>query len=295
MTDQLATPLDGFFRRAGFSLGELGYAALVVVLVTGGALGVLYDPAHPLLSLETIQGAVRFGWLIRATHGWASQLLLVVVGLHLFDQLWFGGVRRLSPAAWWRVVLAGVLLVGAMFSGFLLRGDAEASAAHRIAQEVLRAVPVIGRALASSLLDPPGSALPRVYLHHLVTCTLLPWLLCVEHARKVWSGPLLAVAVLVVVTLGALIIRPALGSPPGTASGILWGPWYFMGGQELLRHVPFWLPTLVVPAAMVLLLGGLRHLVGHDRMMRVGTLIWSALVGAYLLYGLMAYLLRGAG
>jgi ubiquinol-cytochrome c reductase cytochrome b subunit len=292
---ELATPLDRLLRRAGFSLGDLGYAALAVVLVTGGALGLLYDPAHPTSSLESIQGAVSYGWLLRAAHYWASQLLVGVVGLHLLDQLWFQGIRRVSAAAWWRLVVVVVLLGGAMFSGFLLRGDAEAGAAHRIAQTVLGAVPVVGRALAAVFLDPPESALPRVFLHHVVTFTVLPWLLCIEHARKVWSGPLLAVDVLVVVTVAALFLQPGLGSPPGAAGRILWGPWYFMGVQELLRSLPFWLPALVLPLVVVLVLGALRHVAGNVRLLRVGTCVWSALVGAYLVLGLAAYLLRGGG
>lgn len=292
-------PLDQRLRPAGVTLGQLSFAALAVTVASGVVLSLVYDPSEPLASTELLQGGVAYGFLVRAAHNLAAQLFLVSLILHTVDHLLARSYRELAAAAWWRLVLVATLGLGAMFSGFLLRGDAEARAAQAIAASLLRQVPAAGGDLSRLLLGEPGGPLHAVYAHHLVTFSLVPWLVAIAHARRVWAGVLVTLVVAAGVTAAALVVHPGPGVPPGMGRGALWGPWYFIGVQELLRHLPAALVVGALTLGAVGGLGGLGHL-GHaparrwrvpEAVLRRGWL-WGGAV--YLVACLAAYLLRGS-
>lgn len=257
-TAPLTAPLDRGLRRwVGVTPGQLLWAALTVIVLTGIPLGVVYDPATPLAAVEAIGEAVPFGWLLRATHRLAAQLFLVVLLLHTADHVLAGNHRHLRPRKWWPLVAVLALSFGAMFGGFLLRGDAEAYAAHAIAVGVTRAMPGVGSALADWLWGWPGEGLHAVYLHHLVTFTLVPWLLSIEHGRRSWAGWLVTAGVGALVVAAALAHHPGPGAAVATGGEPLWGPWYFVGLQELLRWLPVWLAAWLLPLSGLVALGAL--------------------------------------
>ena len=211
----LSSPLDRLMKPVGTTLGQLAFAALTVVTFSGILLGVLYDPGAPLASTEAIQGAIAYGWLLRAAHVLSAQLFVVTLLLHTLDHVWARSYRQQTAGAWWRLVLAGGLGMGAMFTGFLLRGDAEARAAHSIAGSLLGSIPGVGGDLSRFLLGEPDQPLQAALLHHVATFTLSPWLLAIEHARRAWAGLLVTLVVLAGVTALALLIHPGPGSLPG--------------------------------------------------------------------------------
>lgn len=292
-------PLDQRLRPAGVTLGQLSYAALAVTVVSGVVLSLVYDPAEPLASTELLQGGVAYGFLVRSAHNLAAQLFVVSLVLHMVDHVLARSYRELSAGAWWRLALVAILGLGAMFSGFLLRGDAEARAAQAIAGSVLGQVPGVGADLTRLLLGEPGGALHAVYAHHLVTFTLVPWLVAIAHARRVWAGALVTLVVAAGVTAVGLAYHPGPGLPPGMGRGALWGPWYFIGVQELLRHLPEALVAGGIALGAVGALGSLGHLGPApgarwrlpEALLRHGWLWGGAL---YLVTCLVAYLARGA-
>jgi ubiquinol-cytochrome c reductase cytochrome b subunit len=295
----LCSLLDRALRPVGTTLGQLAFAALAVVVATGIALGALYDAAEPLASLEAIQGGIPYGFLIRAAHHVSAQVFTIALLLHTLDHVCSRSYRVTRAATWWQLVGVAALCVGAMFSGYLLRGDASADAARSIAAATVESLPGVGTALSAFLLGGRDGSLAPVLSHHVVTFTLLPWLLALAHARRTWAGGLLTLVMLAAVTALSLVLRPGLGGPPGTAEGTLWGPWYFIGVQELLRHLPLGAAVAGVTLALVLPLGLLGHLPAEprpqdaavERLLRPGVIVATA---AYLLLCLLAYGLRGA-
>jgi ubiquinol-cytochrome c reductase cytochrome b subunit len=294
----LVGPMDRWLRPTGVTLGQLVYAALAVTVVSGVVLGLVYDPSEPLASTEAIQGGVAYGFLVRAAHNLGGQLFVVTLLLHTVDHVIFRSYRVLSPGDWWRLVLVAGLGLGAMFSGFLLRGDGEARAAQAIAVSVVRVVPGVGEDLSRMLFGDADGPLHAVYLHHLVTFSLVPWLVAVAHARRVWAGAMITALVAAAVTAVALVYHPGPGLPPGMARGALWGPWYFIGAQELLHHIPVVWVTVVGFVGAVGILGGLGHVpsVPGDRWRlpdSIGHWVWLLGLAAYLVVCLVAYLVRG--
>ena len=255
-----AAPLEAWLRRLGTTPGQLAFGGLVVLLVTGIPLALPYDPAAPLASVEALQERVPFGWLLRGAHLVGAHLFLVALLAHTLDHLVAGSFRPLKAAVWWRAMLTLGLCVGGMFTGFLLRGDAEARAAGGIAAEVAQGLPWIGGYVSRGLFGEPGGSLQVVYLHHLVTFGLLPWILASEHARRLWPGWLVAAACLGLATLGGLLHHPGPGPAPGLATGTMLGPWYLVGVQETLRWLPPALGAIALPTGWMLLLGALGHL-----------------------------------
>ena len=287
--------LERLLLRVGTTPGQLLWAAFAVVAASGVALGALYDPGAPLASVEVIQRAAPLGWAIRAVHRLSANAMLVLLLLHTIDHLIARSYRRSGAAAWWRLVGVLVLGVGAMLGGFLLRGDAESHAAHAVAIGVTRAVPGIGADLAAFLWGTPGGSLHVVYLHHLVTFTLLPWLLAIEHARRAWAGWLVSAALLTAVTALALVVHPGPGLPVGIFAGPLHGPWYLAGLQQGLR----WLAPLMAGVAVPLLGSGLLGALGHlpevpgtPRARGEAALRWALLLlaAAYLLASMVQWL-----
>ncbi len=293
----LAGPLDARLRPMGLTLGQVAFGALVVAVSSGVVLGLAYDPAEPLRSTEAISGALPFGFLFRGAHILSAQLFFVSLLLHTADHVLGRSYRQVSRLSWWRLVLVGLGALGAMFSGFLLRGDADARAAQAIAAAGLKVVPMFGADISLGLLGEPGGGLQAPYVHHLVTFTLAPWLLSLAHARRAWAGALVTGAVAALTTGAALVYHPGPGLPSDLHRGVLWGPWYFMGAQELLRHLPLGVVVLVLGGGAVGLTGGLAHTGGASagRRGRVEAAMrsaWLLAVGGYLLLCLASYLAR---
>lgn len=245
-------------------LGRLTFGLLAVAVLSGLALAPFWSAARPLESLEALNGATPWGFFLRAVHALSSWGFLAGTLAHLVEVLARGSERKLPPAVWWRSVLLLPVAVLALLGGFLMRGDAEAEAALAVAREIAASVPLLGRGLSALLLGAPGSDLSALALHHAGTFTLLAWLLTAEHGRAL--APDLRSTVLA--TIGSFaaagVVPVALGPAAAPEGGLLLGPWYLLGLQGALLHLPAaagWL----LPLALLLAVGATRHLEGRAR------------------------------
>ncbi len=265
-------------------LGRLTYGLLVVAVLSGLALAPFWAASRPLESLETLTGATPWGFWLRGVHALSSWGFLAGTLAHLVEVLWKKTDRRLEPAVWWRSVALLPVAVLALLGGFLMRGDAEAQAALAVWREISASIPVVGRALAALLLGVPGSDLAPVALHHAGTFTLLAWLLTAEHGKTL--APDLRSTVLA--ALGSFaaagLLPVSLGPASAPAGAILLGPWYLLGLQGALLHLPVaagWLLPLLLLAAV----GLVRHAEGR---LRTALLAFAAAWGA----GYLAFTIR---
>ena len=245
-------------------LGRLTFGLLAVAVLSGLALAPFWSAARPLESLEALNGATPWGFFLRGVHAISSWGFLAGTLAHLVEVLVKGAERKLFPAVWWRSVLLLPVSVLALLGGFLMRGDAEAQAALAVAREISVTIPVLGGGLAALFLGVPGGDLAAVALHHAGTFTLLAWLLTAEHGRAL--APDLRSTVLA--ALGSLAVAGVVPVPLGPATApdgaLLLGPWYLLGLQGTLLHLPAaagWL----LPLALLLLVGATRHVEGRAR------------------------------
>jgi len=249
-----------------------------VVVVSGALLALHFDAGHPHATVEAIQEVVPLGFAVRGVHRFASDLFLLLVVLHTVARLGAGDARRLRAGAWVAGVCLLPVVVWLMFSGFLLRGDAEAHAAGEITRHLLTLLPDHGRTAILLL----GTTADGLYAGHAATFTLLLLALTVAHARLTWPSRL-ALALPATATLAVSALFPAPLAP--TTVAVAKGPWYLLGLQEALAHTTHPLLPFLPPLLLFLCLLCLPRL--PDRWLRPVTLI-AAL--PYLLLTAMAWL-----
>ena len=237
-------------RSTGSTWGDAAFASLAIAALTGIALAMPYDVRAPYDSLASLLLTNPAGSFFRSLHYWSSQAFVLLTLVHAWDHLRRSTERHVPSGVWLRVSLSIPLGLFLVLSGFLLRGDAEATQAGRIVSTAAGYLPLVGPLLTAALFGAGPGSLQLVYVHHVATATLFTWLIVAEHARAVWPRRVtLVVTTLPLVALAAFV-TPSLHD--GLAL-LVKGPWYFVGLQEVLHFVAR--PLLVVAASLVALAG----------------------------------------
>ena len=231
-------------------LGMLAFAAFVVCVATGIMLAPVFRPEAALDSLSLLFLKNPAATFVHSLHDWSAQAFMALTLAHLLDHLIEKSEARIRTGVWVRLSLSVPVLLAAMLSGFLLRGDGAATQALHVLRSLLALVPGVGAALAR-MLTGSGSDLQTVYLQHASTATLILWLVTIEHARRIvpraWAIVWVA---LPLAGLSALFV-PWVETHE---SAVEKGPWYLVGLQEMVH----WLAWPRV--AVWLLLAGLLAL-----------------------------------
>jgi quinol-cytochrome oxidoreductase complex cytochrome b subunit len=161
---------------------DLAFGLLLLVLfliqVATGILLTLYFQPSPAMVAESVQYIMRdvsFGWLVRGTHHWSAQAL-VVVGILQVARIFVRGLYRTAGSSiWYSAVSVLALLAMLAFSGEVLAWDNDAY--WRLSRVVLdvESLPALGPSLARMLRggDEIGATtLSRTYSAHTM---FLPW------------------------------------------------------------------------------------------------------------------------
>ncbi len=268
--------------------GDLGFASLLVAVVSGVLLALPYDVGEPYASIaRLVQENPAAAWF-RNLHYWSAQAFLVLTALHIWDHLRQGTERKVAPGAWARLTISIPAAGFVMLSGFMLRGDAEALQAWRIVSTVTAAIPGVGP-VVSTLLFGAGEGLQILYVHHVATASIFVWLIVVEHARAVWPRAIATGVVFAPVAVLSLFAAPGLhdGLDP-----VVKGPWYFLGLQETLHWLTH--PMLAVVAGLALLAAVFAIPRLGPRPARVMKIGLAIALGVYLALTAAGYFLRGA-
>ncbi|WP_417913969.1 cytochrome b N-terminal domain-containing protein [Candidatus Electronema sp. JM] len=229
--------------------------SLYISLLSGLVLGLQYNPAEPSYSVATIELVVPFGFFWRSLHYYSSQFFFLLLLAHLAAVLWENRVP-FSRTAWLRLSAAVLIALLLLFSGYILRGDATGDAAGAITENILRSVPLFGKPLNQLLADLSSAGLRKIYLHHIAGLVLLGGFCLWPHLRRysaLWRNH----AALIVVTLAVAVVLKAPLDQERFGLLHIGGPWFFLGMQELLRHLPpFWagIALPAIPAAALLFL-----------------------------------------
>ena len=123
----LQYPVPERANTLGWSLGGLTAATLFVLIATGIVLAQFYNPSPEAAngSVRDIVTGVWAGQFLRGVHYWAAQAMYVLAGLHLLRVFLTGSYKRPREANWLVGVAMFALVIGAIFTGTVLKWDQE--------------------------------------------------------------------------------------------------------------------------------------------------------------------------
>ncbi len=219
----LAKLAKGNLRKAfpehwSFMLGEIALYSFIVLLLSGVFLSLWFDPSMqeveytgsylPLRGLEMsaayastldLSFEVRGGLLMRQIHHWAANLFLAAMLVHMLRVFFTGAYRRPRETNW--LVGLGLLQLGIIegFAGYSLPDDLLSGTGLRIAEGLMRSIPVVGTYISFFVFGgefPGNEFIPRLYVAHillipgiLLALITLHMLLLVYNKHTQWPGP----------------------------------------------------------------------------------------------------------
>ena len=282
--------------RFGYTLGAGGLAVFfcLVLLITGLLETYYYlpDPESAAESIQVLSTLVPYGDLVRNTHFWSAQLLILVLMVHLVRIILTGAY---APPRRFNYLLGLILLVVALlldFTGYVLRWDEGIRWALVVGTNLLKTIPGIGEGLYNFVIggsEPGPASLIRFYSWHIYGLTLLFAGISAWHIFRVRrdggiSAPtatrrnpperiprarLVRTEVLAMLIGGtALLVLSAVIpapidqplNPNGILSGDTGAPWFFLWIQETLKLGNPFLWGVVVPLLAVIILGLLPYI-----------------------------------
>ncbi|HVT75877.1 MAG TPA: cytochrome b N-terminal domain-containing protein [Acidimicrobiales bacterium] len=123
----LQYPVPEHANNLGWSLGGLTAAALFILIATGIFLSQFYNPTPEVAnaSVREIVTQVWAGRFVRGVHYWTAQAMYVLAALHLLRVFFTGSYKRPREANWLIGVSMFALVIGALFTGTVLKWDQE--------------------------------------------------------------------------------------------------------------------------------------------------------------------------
>ena len=171
----LQYPVPEHANNLGWSLGGLTAATLLTLIVTGIVLAQWYNPVpeEANASVRYIVTEVWAGQFIRGVHFWAAQAMYVLAALHLLRVFLSGSYKRPREANWLVGVAMFALVIGAIFTGTVLKWDQEGFEALGHNLEIGKLLGGLGFWFSPKLAG-NVSILTRLYVAHIA---IIPGLL----------------------------------------------------------------------------------------------------------------------
>ncbi|MDQ3166013.1 MAG: cytochrome b, partial [Actinomycetota bacterium] len=201
-----------------FMLGEIALWSFVILLLTGVFLSFWFKPSMAEVeymgTYDNLRGLhmseayastldlsfdVRGGLLMRQIHHWAANLFLAAMTIHMLRIFFTGAFRKPREINW--LIGLSLLMLGIVegFAGYSLPDDLLSGTGLRIAEGIMRSVPVVGTYISFFVFGgefPGDDFIPRLYTVHVL---LIPglllgliaahMLLLVYHKHTQWPGP----------------------------------------------------------------------------------------------------------
>jgi ubiquinol-cytochrome c reductase cytochrome b subunit len=156
-----------------YSLGTVLLVLFSLQFATGILLLIHYVPdvEKAFASVERIVNVVPYGWLIRSLHAVCSNLIIVVLLLHMLSVLFMGSYKRPRELTW--LSGFGLFNLGLVLclTGYLLPWSQLSFWATTVATDAAGAVPVVGSYLVEFMRGSPSvgpQTLGRFFALHVV-------------------------------------------------------------------------------------------------------------------------------
>ncbi len=160
-----------------YSMGSVLLFILSLQVVTGILLLIYYvpDAEKAFTSVTDIMNRVPFGWLIRMTHVVGSNMMVLVLLLHMLSVLFMGSYKRPRELNWLSGFILFNLVMAISLTGYLLPWSQLSYWATTVATNSAGAIPYVGPYLVEflrggKLVGPP--TLGRFYALHVAVIPL---------------------------------------------------------------------------------------------------------------------------
>lgn len=250
MFDHVEYGLDRIFTPAWnplHHLGALGFFYLWIVAVSGIYVYVLFDTSV-VGAYRSVEAMTHVQWwaggIMRSLHRYASDALVLVMGVHMMREWALDRHRGTRWFTW----ITGLPLVGLIFgagiTGYWLVWDRLAQYTAIVTTEWLDWLPIFGKPIASNFLT-PGSLNDRfftllVFIHIALPIILLVWLwIHLQRVSKPRINPPLGLAVgTFLMMLVLALAKPALSQAPANLDTVptpVGLDWFYLGLTPLLE------------------------------------------------------------
>lgn len=182
-----------------FCFGGITFFMFLVQVVTGILLLMNYQPtiAEAYASVVYITNEVPFGWLVRGLHFWASNLMIIMVFLHMMRVYFYGAYKPPRDLNWIAGFVLLMVTLAFGFTGYLLPWNQISYWATTVGTEIPAAVPLVGdtlKFLTRGGAEVSQSTLTRFFAIHVVILPAITiFFLAVHFAvirRQGIAGPL---------------------------------------------------------------------------------------------------------
>jgi len=239
---------EKYAKVFNFTFGQIALASFLIAALSGIFLAIPYDVKNPLDSISLILLSNPAADLFRNIHYWSAQFFLVFTILHFWDHLRLSTEKEVKKGIWLRLTISLLAVFYVMLSGFILKGDADSIQAKNILTTLLNKIPLIGSELSYSLLG-PAKDFQIPYVHHIATATIFLWIITIEHSKILWAKLRLVLYLIPIFIIAGFLFPPALHD---NLTGIVKGPWYFLGLQETLHYLSY--PFIAIIIAIIFLI-----------------------------------------
>jgi ferredoxin/coenzyme F420-reducing hydrogenase delta subunit len=282
--ERLERGADRVFRPALnplAQLGALGFFLFWIVAVSGVYLFVFFDTGvvGAYTSVEAITHAQWYaGGVMRSFHRYASDLMVVVLVIHMTREFSLDRYRGVRWFSWFTGVPIIWLLYASGITGYWLVWDKLAQYVAIVSSELLDRLPIFGEPIARNFLA-PGSLSDRfftllVFMHIAIPLILLfiMWVHILRISRPKVNPPRTLAIVILVALLAVSLWKPAVSQGAADLSKVpngvgldwfylplypladLWSHgavWALLGALTLMLCALPWLPPFRRPKAAV--------------------------------------------
>jgi ferredoxin/coenzyme F420-reducing hydrogenase delta subunit len=221
-------------------LGALGFFLFWIVAVSGIYLFIFFDTGvvDAYTSVEAITHAQWFaGGVMRSFHRYASDLMVVVLVIHMLREFALDRYRGVRWFSWFTGVPIIWMLYASGITGYWLVWDKLAQYVAIVSSELLDWLPIFGEPIARNFLA-PGSLNDRfftllVFMHIAIPLILLfiMWVHILRISRPKVNPPRALAIVLVVALLAVSLWKPAVSQGPADLSKVPNGvglDWFYL-------------------------------------------------------------------
>jgi menaquinol-cytochrome c reductase cytochrome b subunit len=186
--------VPNFANAFYYCFGGMVFTIIVLQILTGIFLAFYYvpdaagSPAAAWSSVQYIMKNVYLGPLIRGAHFWGSNLLVVMIVLHMARVFWTGSYRAPRELNWTVGVVMLLCVLAFALTGYLLPWDSKAYWASSVTIQIMGLAPILGGVIRDVVTGGPTlgpDTLQRFFTVHVFILPALIVVLMYIHFRLI--------------------------------------------------------------------------------------------------------------